>query len=149
MGYYGAQPGLNERLETDLDMNSNNITGTGDIKVSGKLQGGVDVQTHTAATIALVADDDCYGTIHQATKSDGGQEFDLPPVVVGMFLTIECREAQVVTIDPDDNDRIILGTSAKADGVAITSGGAGGEIITLYGESADGWKVIGIDGGWS
>jgi hypothetical protein len=146
MGFYGVTPLVNNKLYADLDLNGYNINGSGEITASGALVGGVKLLSKTADTNTLVAAE-CYG--HFITYSGANNTtFNLPPVVAGMYLTIRAAVAKVITINPDNVDRIILDQTALADGVAILSPGAIANTVTLIGDSANGWTVISRAGTW-
>lgn len=141
MPHFGITPIVGNKLYGDLDLNGYNITG------AGQLTGGISVTDQGDATVNLAAED-CYGQLYQMTRA-GAQTVNLPPVVEGMMVTILATAAQVITVDPDNADRIKFGATTKADGVAIISGGTAGAQITLYGDSADGWTVLGYVGSWT
>jgi hypothetical protein len=73
----------------------------------------------------------------------------LPPVSIGDLVTIYCLAADVVTLTPNANDRIILDGVALDDGVSIASAGTAGDLITLVGESLDGWTMVGRANAWA
>jgi len=73
----------------------------------------------------------------------------LPAVVIGALITIYSTAANAVVVDPANADRIILDGVDKTDGVAITSASGAGDYVTLLGDSADGWTVIGRSGTWT
>ena len=73
----------------------------------------------------------------------------LPAVIIGASVTIYSTTAAAVMVDPNNNDRIILDGAAGGDGKKITSASAAGDCVTLIGDSADGWIVIGRSGTWT
>jgi len=73
----------------------------------------------------------------------------LPVVAVGSVVTVYSTGANAIIIDPNDNDRIILNGATTGDGKQITSASGAGDYVTLVGDSADGWIVIGRSGVWT
>jgi len=73
----------------------------------------------------------------------------LPAVTVGAVVTIYSTTAAAVMVDPNVNDRIVLDGVAGGDGKKITSASGAGDYVTLIGDSADGWTVIGRSGTWT
>jgi len=73
----------------------------------------------------------------------------LPPVVVGATVTIYSTTAAAVLVDPDDDDRIVLNGVAGDNGKKLTSASGAGDFVTLIGDSADGWTIIGRSGTWT
>jgi len=73
----------------------------------------------------------------------------LPAVVIGASLTVFSLTAAAVMVDPDNSDRIILDGVAGGNGKKITSASGAGDHVTLFGDSADGWTVIGRSGTWT
>jgi hypothetical protein len=149
MAYLGTQPEFAQKLYTSLDTNGQAVTGSGSIDITGTLEGATKIETLTGATVALTAAQ-CYGSLIICNKSDGGQEFDLPPCAVGMMVTFYANQAQAITVDPDASDKINLSGTDKADGVAVVSAATRGSLITLVcHDAAFGWTTIGIAGNWS
>lgn len=146
MALYGNVPIVGNKLYDDLDLNGHKITGTGEIEVSGALIGGIKPVSKSAG--ATLTTSEVYG--HFVTHSGASPAtFVLPAVVVGMFVSIYAETAQAITVDPNASDRIILDGTALADGVAIVSSGDAGDVVTLYGDSTDGWTVISRGGAWA
>ncbi len=73
----------------------------------------------------------------------------LPAVVVGSVITVYSTTAAAVMVDPNINDRIILNGVAGGNGKKITSTSVAGNFVTLIGDSADGWMLIGRSGTWT
>jgi hypothetical protein len=73
----------------------------------------------------------------------------LPAVVIGACITIYSTTEAAVMVDPNANDRIVLDGAAGGNGKKITSASGAGNFVTLVGESADGWTVIGRSGTWT
>jgi hypothetical protein len=67
----------------------------------------------------------------------------LPPVVVGSSVTVYATGAFVISVDPDNADRIVNDGVALADGHKITSSGAAGDFVNLHADSVNGWTMIG------
>ena len=143
MGYYsGTGPVVGNKLYGDLDLNGYDITG------AGVLVGGISTIDTSSATYNL-SSADAYGKLFQMTKSDGGQTVNLPACSAGMMVTIMATQAQIITINPDDADRIIFGATTKADGATIACAAQVGAQITLYCDSVNGWTVLGYVGVWA
>jgi hypothetical protein len=147
MAHYGVLPIVGNKLFADLDLNGYKISGIGEINTTGALIGGIKGVSKTASSVTLLASE-CYGHLI-AYSGATAVTFTLPPVVTGMMVTIYAATAQIITVDPNDADRLILDGVAKADGVSITSPGGLANIITLYGDSVNGWTVISRGGTWS
>lgn len=73
----------------------------------------------------------------------------LPPVAAGSSLLVYSTGANIISVDPDDADRIRLDGAALTDGHKITSPGAAGDFVMLYADGTDGWTVIGRSGTWT
>lgn len=73
----------------------------------------------------------------------------LPPVTVGALLTLYSTTAAAVMVDPNASDRIVLDGAPGGDGKKVTSASAAGDFLTLIGDSANGWTVIGRSGTWT
>lgn len=73
----------------------------------------------------------------------------MPPVIVGAAITIYSTTAAAVMVDPNANDRIVLDGAPGGNGKKITSASGAGNFVTIVGESADGWTVIGRSGTWT
>jgi len=69
--------------------------------------------------------------------------------VVGAIITIYSTTAAAVMVDPNTDDRIVLDGVAGGNGKKITSASGAGNFVTLVGESADGWTVVGRSGTWT
>jgi hypothetical protein len=52
-------------------------------------------------------------------------------------------------VHPDDDDRIVLDGVAGGNGKKITSDSSAGALITLIGDSADGWTTVGRAKTWT
>jgi len=72
----------------------------------------------------------------------------LPPVVVGASVTVRGIQATPIYVDANASDRIVLNGIALDDGDKITSPSVSGCQATLIGDSAIGWTVLGMIGGW-
>jgi len=100
----------------------------------------------TAADLTL-KESDCYGgTVVLVTAA---KTITLPAVKPGMDVTVLGTGANAINVDPDDDDKIRLSGAQLDDGDKLTSGGAAGDSVRLYTESADGWIAETIKGTWS
>jgi hypothetical protein len=73
----------------------------------------------------------------------------LPAVIIGATITVYSTTAAAVMVDPNADDRIVLDGVAGGNGKKITSASGAGNFVTLVGDSADGWTVIGRSGTWT
>lgn len=73
----------------------------------------------------------------------------LPAVVIGAYITIYSTTTAAVIVAPNADDRIVLDGVAGGNGKKITSASGAGDFVTLIGDSADGWTVIGRSGAWT
>lgn len=105
-----------------------------------------DVTVISKAADAVLSTTQVKGTLVLVTAT---ATITLPPVVVGATVTIYSTTAAAVMVDPDANDRIVLDGVAGGNGKKVTSASGAGDFVTLIGESADGWTVIGRSGTWT
>jgi hypothetical protein len=73
----------------------------------------------------------------------------LPRVTKGDLVTIYSVDASAVTAAPNSDDRIILDGVALDEGQEIVSAGGAGDLITLVGDSPDGWVQVGRASDWT
>jgi len=76
---------------------------------------------------------------------------DLPSVALcieGANLTVMVTTAFVVSLNPDNSDRIVLNGTSLDDGDQIDSPGAAGNMVTIHRDSEDGWTTLGRAGVW-
>lgn len=131
-----------------LIFNSGAVTGVTSLVASGVItaltfKGGFNVQnvSSTGTESAAAIDGGVIQTTTAITRT-------LPAVVIGKFITYITADANIISIKANGSDRIILDGVALDDGDKITSSGVINESITLYGESADGWRTYGKNGTW-
>lgn len=105
-----------------------------------------DVTVISKAADALLTADQVKGTFILITAT---ATLTLPPVAVGATITVYSTTAAAVMVDPNTNDRIILNGVAGGNGKKITSASGAGDFVTLIGDSADGWTIIGRSGTWT
>lgn len=104
------------------------------------------LQITTASESRDVTVAECKGAIILAT---GAIILTLPAVVKGYHVTIYGVSGQtILTVNPNDNDRIIVNGAPELDGVAIVSPAGAGNYVQLVGDSANGWTVICMSGAW-
>jgi len=101
----------------------------------------VSVAVDTLLTAAQV--------LGQLTLVTATATITLPPVTIGAVVTVYSTTAAAVMVDPGDDDRIVLDGAAGGNGKKITSASGAGDLVTLIGDSADGWTVVGRSGTWT
>ena len=79
----------------------------------------------------------------------GARTITLPRVTKGDLVTIYAVTASVVSLTPNSADRIILDGVALGNGASIVSAGTAGDLITLVGDSPDGWVQVGRANDWT
>ena len=94
---------------------------------------------------ATLTDNEMYGVVWVTAEAI----ITLPAVEVGQSVCVYSTTAALVTVNPNDNDRIILDGAALSDGVAILSESAAGDFVCLIGDSAAGWTTLGMSGAWT
>lgn len=114
------------------------------VDVQGILTGLAGVMSYGADQ--LLTEKECRGYLIRITATATAT---LPPVVVGGTVTIYSTTTAAVMVDPDGDDRIVLDGVAGGDGKKVTSASGAGDFVTLIGDSADGWTVVGRSGTWT
>jgi len=102
---------------------------------SGVYQSAAVLTASYAANQTLTALE-CNGYVIYVT---GAATITLPPIAVGMSVTIITIGAVAVSVDPDASDKIWLDGTALDDGDKITNLSTAGDIAVLTYYSGDGW----------
>lgn len=124
------------------------LTATGFITATGSLTGLIAVSSVTADTGTLTAAS-MIGRWY--INTDTGDAFDrtLPSVAAGMSACFLTKGAEVITLDPQNDDVIQLDATALTAGNAIDSSGTAGDFICLLGIDSTNWVTLGRRGTWS
>jgi len=109
----------------------------------GKIASSIPIIT-SAIGITLSADE-VKGTVVLATDAI---TINLPVAKEGDLVTIYSVGSTLITVNPDNSDKIVLDGTALSNGQAILSGSLAGDFITLVGYT-DGWIQIGKSGAWT
>jgi len=107
--------------------------------------GGGRRMISTAADLTLT-ENECYNSLILVTAA---KTITLPAVKPGMDLIVTGTGANAINVDPNGSDKIRLAGAQLDDGDKLTSGGAAGDSVRLFTESADGWIAIKNGGTWA
>jgi hypothetical protein len=160
----GKGNGSDEALTINLDDTSNTIalsstTGVTEMNFSsfnlvttGKILGGVNVSSKTAATYTIGTDDsdEANGTVFINGDNDA-IDFTLPSAVAGMSVCIFQANgvSGAITIQPNTGDYLLKDGSRGTAATDYVSTGDGGDAICVCAISADDWLITRESGTWS
>lgn len=112
---------------------------------TGYIDGGVLVSKVTDATITVSG-----MSIFYVNADDDAIAFNLPAAATNKaYCFANALYAQAITVNPDDADYIINGTTAGGAGKHIVSTGAKDEMICVVGIDAEYWRVTTKVGTWA
>jgi hypothetical protein len=117
--------------------------GTMDLITTGIVQGHYNVTNK--ATGATLSDSEMDGWVFVTAAAT----ITLPAVEIGQWVCVHSTTAALVSVNPNDNDRIRHSGTADSDGHQIDSNSAAGDKICLVGDSADGWTTYNPEGPWT
>ena len=126
-----------------------NVTGAADFGSTLDCEvftGLVPMVALTTTTPATLSSTQLKG--HLVTMSQVGT-INLPACFVGANATFYSTAANAVSVNPDDNDLIVLDGTPLHDGDKITSASTAGDFVTLVCDTTTGWRVIGRSGTWT
>ena len=81
----------------------------------------------------------------------GSVTITLPPVANcsnGAGATFQSVDGGIITLLPNDADRVRAGGEVLGDGVGIVNEGFSGDTVTIHMDSGSGWSTIGMTGYW-
>ena len=119
--------------------------GSLDLITTGEISGRIPMIDSTGNyTLGYDDEQEAYG--HIVWMSGENATLSLPSVIAGMTVLLYSTDATAKRADPHTNDGIRNAAARSADGLYIELSAGIGNYVSLVGDSADGWSVMGHRG---
>ena len=117
------------------------------LTVTGTLTGESSITLQTSDAEIVLTAAMCRNAIHINNDNDV-IDFKLPDAEAGLVVMFYDHLVGVITVDPQDGDKIWLDGTDLTAGVSIDSPGALGDFIVLMAIDGVSWVTLGRSGTW-